>query len=144
MYEFPGQEQLVRVSDQFTVGTSLLVAPVLVQNATTRAVVLPGLHAGTTLELQNQPSPSWFVFNSTKTHAGEQNLTLSGLTLRDFPLFVRGGSILPLAPVGAQYVAESQSIGPLEVHIYSGANARFVLVEDDGETTLYATATTVR
>ena len=61
--------------------------------------------------------------------------------MSDFPLFVRGGSILPLAPVGAQYVAESQAMGPLEVHIYSGANTQFVVVEDDGESTGYATAT---
>eukprot|EP01043_Picozoa_sp_COSAG02_P001037 COSAG02_NODE_21_length_53083_cov_95.733618_24_plen_282_part_00 len=141
MYEFPNQEQLAHVSDQFTLGTSLLAAPVLVQNATTRTVVLPGLDAGTSLEFQNQTLPSWFAFNSTKTHAGQQNLSLSGLTLSDFPLFVRGGSILPLAPVGAQYVAESQTMGPLEVHIYSGANTQFVVVEDDGESTGYATAT---
>lgn len=144
MYEFPNEQQLVHVSDQFTLGESLLAAPVLVQNATTRTVTLPGLDADTTLE-QPQTIPSWFVFNSTETYAGHQNLSLSGLTLSDFPLFVRGGSILPLAPVGAQYVAESQTMGPLEVHVYSGANAQFVLVEDDGETTGYATAaTTVR
>jgi alpha-glucosidase len=140
MYEFPNQEQLAHVSDQFTLGTSLLAAPVLEQNATTRTVVLPRLDTDTTVDAQAEMSPAWFVFNSTTTHAGQQNLSLSGLTLRDFPLFVRGGSILALAPVGAQYVAESHTMGPLEVHVYSGANANFVLVEDDGETTGYATA----
>lgn len=132
MYEFPKDVTVAHISDEFTLGTSLLAAPVLVQNATSRVVVLPALNAAN--------DKGWFAFNTTQTHAGGQNLTLTGLTLSDFPLFVRAGSILPLAPAGVQYVASAPAAGALEVHVYGGADAEFDLVEDDGETTGYATA----
>merc|ERR1712216_54635 len=55
--------------------------------------------------------------------------------LTKIPLFVRPGTVVPLAPV----VQHTQALpgGPLEVHVYSGADGSFKLVEDDGETTAY-------
>jgi alpha-glucosidase (family GH31 glycosyl hydrolase) len=50
--------------------------------------------------------------------------------LETMPLYVRGGSILPLGPV-KQYVNEKVE-EPLAVTIYPGANASFTLYEDDG------------
>jgi alpha-glucosidase (family GH31 glycosyl hydrolase) len=125
MYEFPDDENVAHVEDQFTLGASLLAAPVLTENATTRDVVFPR-------------GASWFIFNDTSAaHAGGQSLTLRGLTLQDFPLFVRAGSILPLAPLGVQWSGAMAATGPLEVQVYAGTDASFQLVEDDGETTAY-------
>lgn len=132
VYQFPGDESVANLDDQFTLGATLLAAPVLVENATTRTVVLPVLPGGA----------SWFAFNETLVHPGGQNLSLTGLTLDDFPLFARAGSILPLAPPGVQWAAASTVAGPLEVQVYAGADATFELVEDDGHTTDYATAAT--
>ena len=53
-----------------------------------------------------------------------------GVDLETMPLYVRGGSILPLGPV-KQYVNEKVN-EPLSVHIYPGADASFLLYEDDG------------
>jgi alpha-glucosidase (family GH31 glycosyl hydrolase) len=50
--------------------------------------------------------------------------------LATIPLYVRAGSILPLGPV-KQYVDEKVD-QPLAITIYPGANASFLLYEDDG------------
>ena len=52
------------------------------------------------------------------------------------PVFVRGGSILPLAPV-VQHTRDLPG-GPLDLHVYPGRDATFTLVEDDGSTNAYA------
>ena len=52
------------------------------------------------------------------------------------PVFVRAGTILPLAPV-IQHTDDLPG-GPLDLQIYPGANASFTLTEDDGQTTAYA------
>ena len=54
----------------------------------------------------------------------------------------RAGAVLPLAPGGLQYTDELPGDGPLEVQVYAGADGAFLLVEDDGETTDYATDAT--
>jgi alpha-glucosidase (family GH31 glycosyl hydrolase) len=46
------------------------------------------------------------------------------------PLYVRAGSIVPLGPV-KQFVDEKVD-GPLSISIYPGADASFLLYEDDG------------
>jgi alpha-glucosidase (family GH31 glycosyl hydrolase) len=51
------------------------------------------------------------------------------------PLYVRSGAILPLGPV-KQYVDEKAD-EPLAVTIYPGADASFILYEDDGESFNY-------
>ena len=52
-------------------------------------------------------------------------------TFDQVPMFVRAGSILPLAPE-MQYVGE-KSWNELEVRIYPGANSTFTLYEDEGD-----------
>ena len=51
------------------------------------------------------------------------------------PLYVRAGSILPLGPV-KQFTTEKVD-APLSVPIYPGADASFLLYEDDGNSFNY-------
>jgi alpha-D-xyloside xylohydrolase len=53
------------------------------------------------------------------------------------PLFVRAGAILPLGPV-MQYVDEKPD-APLTLHVYTGADGRYSLYEDDGVSNAYKT-----
>ena len=136
MYTFPGDTAVAHVSDEFTLGAALLTAPVLEEGATERAVLLPKLSP------DSVNAVGWFEFNSTNgaSHEGGQNITVTELTLNTMPLYVRAGAILPLAPPGVQYVASAASTGALEVQVYAGADANFLLVEDDGETMAYDAA----
>ena len=54
--------------------------------------------------------------------------------LSQIPLFVKGGSIVPMGP-NIQYA--TQSIDPLEIRIYRGQDATFTLYEDEGDTYNY-------
>ena len=105
------------VGDQFMFGPALLVSPVLKQDATQRSVYLPG---GTT----------WYDFWTGKSmHGGESIQAASPLDR--IPLFVRAGSILPLGPE-IEY-AEQQPEGPIELRVYTGADGKFEMYQDEGD-----------
>jgi len=55
--------------------------------------------------------------------------------LETMPLYVRAGAILPLGPV-KQYTDEKID-GPLELHVYPGADGSYLLYEDDGKSFNY-------
>lgn len=84
------------------------------------------------------PTGEWYVFSPS----GTASLMMSGgrrigqeSPLDEMPAFVLPGTIIPLAPV-----VQSTDLlpgGPLEVQVYGGRDAEFVLYEDDGETTAY-------
>lgn len=76
----------------------------------------------------------WFDFWTGDRHAGGRSVSRE-YPIDEFPLFVRAGSIVPLGPV-VQYVDE-QPDAPYEIRIYPGADGRFTLYEDDGETYRY-------
>ena len=153
LYDFPSDAAAATVGDQWTMGGNLLAAPVLFQSATQRSVVFPttlaapnaagnGAVAGS--NAGNGPTAArdgaagkadvWFEFNTTATHAGGANVTFQVESLSTMFIFAKAGTILPLAAAGVQYTAALEASGPLHVHIYSGADGAFTLVEDDGET----------
>lgn len=71
-------------SDEFLIGRDLLVASVMDKGAASRTLYLPENGTG------------WWNFWTGEWHAGGQELTLP-VTLGSMPLFVRAGSVLPLA-----------------------------------------------
>ena len=117
--EFPGDTNVVNLSDEWMMGDSLLAAPIL-QQATNRSVYLP---AG-----------DWFVFGTNSRLKGERQIQATA-GFDEIPVYVHAGSILPLAPV-IQHTSQLPG-GPLELQIYPGKDATFTLVEDDGETKDY-------
>ena len=117
--EFPGDTNVVNLSDEWMMGDSLLAAPIL-QQATNRSVYLP--------------VGDWFVFGTNSRLKGGQKIEVTA-GLDEIPVYVRAGSILPLAPV-IQHTSQLPG-GPLELQIYPGKDATFTLVEDDGETMDY-------
>ncbi len=112
VFDYPDDERGFDVKDQFLFGPAFLVNPVTTAGATSRDVYLPG---GT-----------WYDFwtGSTVDGGGEQSVDAP---LSRIPLFVRAGSIVPLGPM-IQYATES--VDPLELRIYEGADASFTLYED--------------
>jgi alpha-glucosidase (family GH31 glycosyl hydrolase) len=112
---FPNDPTSVACEDQYFWGETILVAPVVEKGATARRVYLP---PGT-----------WYDFWSGELLTGGRELNRP-VDLETMPLYIRSGSILPLGPV-KQYVDEKID-GPLTLSIYPGADASFLLYEDDG------------
>jgi alpha-glucosidase (family GH31 glycosyl hydrolase) len=96
-------------------GKSVLVAPVVEKGATTRRVYLP--------------ASTWYDFWTGEQLEGGREISRP-VDLETMPLYVRAGSIVPLGPV-KQFVDEKVD-GPLSLSIYPGADASFLLYEDDG------------
>ena len=117
---YPDDPKAVARDDEYLWGRDVLVAPVVEKGASTRQVYLPG---GT-----------WYDFWTDERIEGGREISRN-VDLEIMPLYVRAGSILPLGPV-KQYVHQ-ESDEPLAVTIYPGADASFLLYEDDGRSFNY-------
>jgi alpha-D-xyloside xylohydrolase len=109
------------IGDQFMFGPSILVNPVLKQDATHRTVYLPA-------------SPVWYDFWSGASLKGSQELEAEA-PLDRIPLFVRAGSIVPFGPE-IEY-ADEKPAGPIELRVFRGADGKFDLYEDEGDSYNY-------
>jgi alpha-glucosidase (family GH31 glycosyl hydrolase) len=117
---FPDDPKAVECADQYLWGNNVLVAPVVEKGATTRRVYLP--------------RSGWYDFWTGERLEGGREISRP-VDLETLPLYVRAGSILPLGPV-KQFTAEKVD-GPLAIAIYPGADASFLLYEDDGSSFNY-------
>lgn len=84
VWSFEGDVDSWRVDDEFTVGSSLLVAPMLNANPDRQVYLPEGL---------------WYDFwDESETHRGPATVTwFKGWTAKDkFPLYVREGAIIPM------------------------------------------------
>jgi len=113
---YPDDPKAVASSHEYLWGRDVLVAPVVEQAATSRQVYLP--------------DGNWYDFWTGERVAGGREIARA-VDLETMPIYVRAGSILPLGPV-KQHVYET-SREPLTISIYPGADASFLLYEDDGK-----------
>ena len=111
----PDDPKAVARQDEYLWGRDVLVAPVVEQGATSRKIYLP--HG------------AWFDFWTGERVQGGAEISRE-VDLETTPLYVRAGAILPLGPA-KQYV-EHKVDEPLSISIYPGADASFLLYQDDG------------
>lgn len=122
--DFRTDAQAQGIGNQFMFGPSLLVSPVTSAGATSRSVYLPD-------------GAQWYDFWTGIKLNGAQNIQASAPIDR-MPLHVRAGSILPYGP-SIQYAMES--VDPIELRVYTGANGNFTLYEDEGDNYNYESGT---
>jgi len=131
--DFPEDRATHGLLDEFLFGPALLVCPVtqpmyfesgsraLSGVAETRAVYLP-------------EGAVWYDFWTEALHEGG-GVVESDAPLETMPLYVRGGSIVPMTQV-MQFVDEALD-APYEIRVYTGADAEFTLYEDAGDGYMY-------
>jgi alpha-D-xyloside xylohydrolase len=119
--DFAADRKTWRIDDQFMFGPTFLVAPVTEYKARSRKVYLP---AGT----------RWYDFYSGKSVSGGRTINAAAPYER-MPLFVRAGSIIPTGPA-IQHTGNN-SHSPVTLDVYTGADGRFSLYEDDGVSRQY-------
>ena len=118
VWAFPEDTTAETVGDEAMLGPWLLVAPIVTEGATSRAVYLP--------------EGRWFAFETGVVYDGPTTVTLSDLPLAALPIFVREGAILPRGPVMAW--SDADVVDPLTLEVWPAADAtQFTLYEDAGD-----------
>ncbi|HXI85028.1 MAG TPA: glycoside hydrolase family 31 protein [Verrucomicrobiae bacterium] len=116
-WEFPDDPHGFAVDDQFLLGASLLVAPIIKPGARQRAVYLPD-------------GSDWYDYWTKQKHGGGQHVTAPA-PFDTLPLFVRAGSIIPMTKP-MEFIGR-KSIGEIILDVYPGKKTVGCLYEDDGE-----------
>ena len=126
LFDFGKDEKARGIWNQFMLGRELLICPVTtpmyyeagsrpIEREKTRMCYLP-------------QGASWYNFWNNEFHGGGQWIEADA-ALDEIPLFVKAGSIIPMA-AGLTY-AEEETGHVMEVHIYPGQNGEFTLYEDE-------------
>lgn len=102
----PTHASSLACDDEFLLGDALLVAPVQEEGATSREALLP--------------PGEWCDWASGDVYAGDQRLTIP-VTLETLPLYVRAGTILPLAAIAQS--TDGMTEQPLALHVYLTPNS---------------------
>lgn len=122
VFDFAADTEALRQQYEYMFGRALLVSPVTEPGVTTWTTYLPRHRAG------------WYDYHTARHYDGGQTVE-TAVTRARIPVFVRAGSILPMA--AAPSTAGQAPCTELELHVYPGADADFTLYEDDGQTNAY-------
>jgi alpha-D-xyloside xylohydrolase len=87
-----------------------------------------------TMETYLPVGADWYDFGTNERFTGGQTVKKT-CPLDTLPVYVRAGAIVPMGPA-VHYVNE-QPAAPYEIRIYPGADVKFTIYEDDGETYAY-------
>lgn len=128
-FDFRGDEKVYDIGDQYMFGPALMVCP----------VTEPMYYAPGSVELAGVPKSrpvylpagcDWYDFWTGERYEGGRSI-VAAAPLDILPLFVRAGSIIPMAH--AAQSAEESAIKPLELRVYPGLDGSFSYYEDDGD-----------
>jgi alpha-glucosidase (family GH31 glycosyl hydrolase) len=120
VYHYPNDPQVWELGSQFLLGPDLLVAPVTRPGATHWPVYLP--------------EGVWYDFWSGERFEGGQSISVP-TPLDTVPVFVRGGSVIPLGPVMQR--SDERPLDDVTVLVHPGSDGGFQLYEDDGRSQQY-------
>ncbi|MCQ2227838.1 MAG: DUF5110 domain-containing protein [Bacteroidales bacterium] len=118
VFDFASDKEALKHETEYMFGKSFLVNPVVMPGVATYKTYLPKHKAG------------WYDFRTGRLYEGGQTVE-TPVTLADIPVFVKAGSIVPMGPV-KQYAME-KSDEPMDICVYPGADATYVLYEDEGD-----------
>ena len=152
--DFAADKRVWDMTDEFMFGRSILAAPIVEAQYTEEQIIKEDAMTGWDRKEVSQKEDvrgvdwsetktatkylpkgtTWYDFWTNQPYKGGQTVTLQ-TALDRVPMFVRAGSILPLAPE-MQYVGE-KAWDQLEIRIYPGADGSFLLYEDEGDSYRY-------
>ena len=115
--EYPDQEAAYTHDQQYMFGKKFLVAPITTPGKTaTKEVYLPA-------------GEDWFDFFTGDIYPGGRTIKYE-CPIDRMPVFVKAGSIIPMAP--PMDYSDQRPVDPLTLDVYAGRPAEFRLYEDDG------------
>ena len=117
--DFPKDSQARNIGNQYLFGPEIMVTPVTTPGATEQPVYLPAAGA------------PWYNFWTGEKAAPGQTIQAAA-PVETLPIFIRPGAIMPMGPF-LQYSNEKPD-DPIELRVYRGADGKFTLYEDEGDT----------
>lgn len=117
--DFPNDEEVQNMGNEFMFGPSILVSPVTQYKARTWKVYIPVNEGG------------WYDFHTGDFYNGGEQIQARA-PLEAMPLFIRSGAIIPTGPE-IQFTSEKKA-DPITLYVYAGSNGYFELYEDEGLT----------
>lgn len=123
-WNFPNDPSLANADRQFMLGSSLMITPVLVQGAASVDGVFPGAGKG-------EVWYDWYTQSAMNVSAG-QNVTIDA-PLGHIPVYVRGGSVLPLQGFALTTREARKQPWSLLTALSLNGTAQGSLYVDDGE-----------
>lgn len=126
--DFPKDDAVKNIADQYMFGPSLLISPVCNYKQRSRSVYLPA-------------GQDWYNLYTGAWQQGGQTVQAEA-AYETMPVYVKAGSILPFGPA-LQYTGEKKP-DTVTLYIYGGKDGAFSLYEDEGlnynyEKGIYAT-----
>ncbi|MBQ0058214.1 MAG: DUF5110 domain-containing protein [Bacteroidales bacterium] len=115
--DFNADPAVRNIGYQFMFGPSIMVNPVFTYKAREREVYFPA-------------DNTWYDLFSGKVASNGGETKVCPAPYNRIPLFVRGGSILPLGPA-IEYTQQKKA-DVIRLFVYQGADADFTLYEDEG------------
>ncbi|MRS01669.1 DUF5110 domain-containing protein [bacterium] len=126
MMDFPDDQQVLDINDQYMFGRSLLVCPVTNTMYSTKTE--EDFSIVKTRGLYLPKGTGWYDFWTGTEYTGGQKVNKE-TPIDVIPLYVRAGTILPVGPE-VQYATEKKW-DSLEIRVYEGADGEFTLYEDE-------------
>jgi alpha-D-xyloside xylohydrolase len=129
-FDFREDEGIKSIPDQYMFGPAFLVNPV------TESLYSPpnSKNIRKSRKVYLPKTANWYDFWTGKLIPGGQTIDAAA-PIETIPLYVKAGSIVPMGPY-LQYATE-KAADPVEIRIYTGADAKFVLYEDENDTYNY-------
>jgi len=133
-FDFRSDKEVFDIGNQFMFGPAFMVNPVTEakyhkSGGNSQAIPSSALSVKTRqvyLPANNQ----WYDFWTGESFSGGETIEAPA-PLDQIPLYIKAGSIIPLGPI-MQYSTEKPA-DPLELRIYTGADADFTLYEDEND-----------
>ena len=123
-WEYPNDPTLANIDNQFLLGSSLMIVPVLGQGLTEAKGVFPGV-------AQGEVWYDWYTQAAVDAQPGV-NKTIPA-PLGHIPVYIRGGSILPQQEAGYTTAESRDTDYSLIVALDASGSATGQLYLDDGE-----------
>ncbi len=112
--------------NQYYFGSSFMISPIISP--------MDEMIQGRTVQKFYMPSGVWYDFNNGKRFLGNHKY-VAFYSIADYPIFVKQGSIIPLA--GDDCYMDYNNPKTLEIHVFPGESNTYRLYEDDGESLNY-------
>ncbi len=141
--DFRSDKKAIVIDDQYMFGKSLLIKPVtdplytyLDKNKEGYTIYPDITKAAAPVNVYLPEGNAWYDFYNNELFQGGEDI-LAVAPIDHIPVYVKAGSIIPFGPQ-VQHTGE-KPWDILELRIYPGADAQFILYEDDGVSYDYET-----